>query len=122
MIWHNADIKQVLNELQVDDKIGLANGVVDERLLEYGQNVASNVQKPSFLKVFLTQLKSKTVIALIIIALVSFVVALLYREATFYSPLLIIAIVAINAVISAYYIYNSSNMFEKIKLITNNSK
>lgn len=119
MIWHNASTKEVLNELYVDDKIGLANGVVDERLADYGQNVVSNVEKPSFLKVFLSQLKNKTVIALIIVALISFVVALLYKETTFYSPLLIIAIIAINGVISAYYIYNSSNMFERIRHITN---
>lgn len=119
MIWHNAQPQEVLKELQVDDKLGLANGVADERLSIYGQNVVSNIKKPTFLKLFLSQLKNKTVIALIIIAIISFVVALMYQEVNFYSPLLIIAIIAINAVISAYYIYNSGNMLEKIKQYTN---
>lgn len=119
MIWHNAKPEEVLNELQVDDKIGLANGVADERLNEYGQNVVSNLEKPKFINLFLNQLKNKTVIALIIIAVISLVVSLMYKKADFYSPLLIIAIIGINAVISAYHIHNSGNMLEKIKLYTN---
>lgn len=119
MIWHNAKPNEVLNEFSVDDKSGLANGVVDERLSLYGQNVISKLEKPSFIKQFKHQLKNKTVIALIIIAIISFIVALMYHEINFYSPLLLIAIVVINALISAYYIYNSGNMLEKIKLITN---
>lgn len=119
MIWHNAKPNEVLNELSVDDKTGLANGVVDERLCLYGQNVISEKEKPSFLKHFKHQLKSKTVITLIIIAVISFIVAIMYNEVNFYSPLLLIAIVTVNALISAYYIYNSGNMLEKIKLITN---
>jgi len=121
MIWHNARSQEVLNELNVDDKIGLANGVADERLNEYGPNVVSNIDKPKFLNLFLEQLKNKTVIALIIIAIISFIISLMYQKADFYSPLLIIAIVAINAVISAYHVYNSGNVLEKIKLYTNPS-
>ncbi len=119
MIWHNAKSEEVLNELQVDDKIGLANGVADERLNEYGSNVISNIEKPSYFSLLLEQFKNKTVIALIIISIASFIVSLMYQKIDFYSPLLIIAIVGINAVISAYHIFNSGNMMEKIKLYTN---
>ena len=93
MIWHNAKPEEVLKEFNVDDKIGLANGVADERLEEYGPNVVSNITKQSFMKLFLAQLKNKTVIALIIIAIVSFIVSLMYDKIDFYSPLLIIAII-----------------------------
>ena len=119
MIWHNSKPQDVLNEFKVDDKIGLANGVVDERLEEYGQNIATKIEKPTFLKLLLNQLKNKSVIALIIIAVVSFIVALMYNSLTYYQPLLIIAIVAVNSVISAYTIYNSDNVLERIKDYTN---
>ena len=67
MIWHSADYNSVLEELKVDSKIGLANGVAEERLEEYGRNVVSKIERPSFLDRFLEQFKSKLVIALIII-------------------------------------------------------
>ncbi len=119
MIWHNAQPKEVLDELQVDDKTGLANGVADDRLEIYGLNIVSKNKKPSFLSLFFNQLKNKTVILLIVIAIISFIVSLMYHRVDFYSPLLIIAIIAINAVISAYNIYNSGNMLDKIKNYTN---
>ena len=119
MIWHSASVQEVLNELQVNDKEGLANGVVDNRLEDYGQNVISNIEKPKFINRFLSQFKSKIVIALIVIALVSFVVSLVYDSVNAYSSLLIIAIVIINALISAYHIYSCDNTLDSIKQITN---
>lgn len=119
MIWHSADSSSVLNELQVADKEGLPNGVAEERLQEYGQNVISHIKRPSFLDRFLAQFKNKTVIALIIIAIMSFVVSLMYNQVTAYSSLLIIAIVIINAAISAYHIYSCDNALDSIKMVTN---
>ena len=43
----------------------------------------------------------------------------MYNEVNFYSPLLIIAIILINAVISAYHIYNCDNLMEGLKQVTN---
>lgn len=119
MIWHSSTAEEVLKELQVDDKEGLANGVVDLRLEDFDQNVISRIERPSFLSCFLNQLKSKLVIFLIITAIISFVVALMYEAVNIYSPLLIIAIVVINALISAYNIFACNNTLDSIKQITN---
>lgn len=119
MIWHNASATDVLKELEVDDKSGLANGVADMRLDEYGQNVVSKIKRPSFLNRFIAQLKSKTVISLMVTALISFAVSLVYEDVSNYSPLLIIAIVIINGLISAYHIYSCDNSLDDIKHITN---
>ena len=121
MIWHSSTANEVLQELDVDSNVGLSNGVVDERLETYGQNVVSTLERPKFINRFLAQFKNKTVIFLIIIAVVSCIVSLMYNEFNFYSPLLIIAIIGINAAISAYHIYNCDNMLDSIKLITNPS-
>ena len=88
MIWHSSDAQSVLNELEVDDKSGLANGVADMRLEETGENIVSKVEKPSLLFRFLEQLNNTTVIALIIISIASFAVSLVYDEVNSYSPLL----------------------------------
>ena len=93
MIWHSTTPDEVLAELGVDHKTGLANGVADERLKDYGKNVVTQTERPTFIQRFFSQLKSKVVIILIITALVSFVVSLMYDEVNSYSPLLIIAIV-----------------------------
>ena len=121
MIWHSTQGSDVLRELEVDDKKGLPNGVAEMRLIQYGRNVISSVEKPSYLKRFLGQIKSKTVIALIIIALLSFAVSLMYREDYFFSPLLIIAIVLINAAVSAYHLHSCDNALDSMKSITNPS-
>ena len=121
MIWHSTASEEILRELEVDDKKGLPNGVADMRLKEYGRNVIARVEKPTYFKRFLSQLKSKTVIALIVIALISFAVSLMYNEAHFFSPLLIIAIVLINAAVSAYHLHNCDNALDSMKSITNPS-
>lgn len=119
MIWHSSTAVEVLKELQVDDKEGLANGVADMRLVDYDQNVISRIERPKFLSYFTSQLKSKLVISLIITAVVSFIISLMYDKVNVYSPLLIIAIVIINALISAYHIFSCNNTLDSIKQITN---
>ena len=121
MIWHSTASEEILRELEVDDKKGLPNGVADMRLKEYGINVIARVERPTYFKRFLGQLKSKTVIALIVISLLSFAVSLMYNEADFFAPLLIIAIVLINAAVSAYHLHNCDNALDSMKSITNPS-
>lgn len=121
MIWHSTASEEILRELEVDDKKGLPNGVADMRLKEYGRNVIARVERPTYFKRFLGQLKSKTVIALIVISLLSFAVSLMYNEADFFAPLLIIAIVLINAAVSAYHLHNCDNALDSMKSITNPS-
>ncbi|MBR7070636.1 MAG: cation-translocating P-type ATPase [Clostridia bacterium] len=119
MIWHSSDLQDVLAELAVDSEKGLANGIADIRLQENGPNKISDNKKPSFLQLFFAQLKSRIVIALIIVALLSIVVSMIYHLGNAFSPLLIIAIVVINALVSAYHLSNSVNFMEQHRSITN---
>lgn len=121
MIWHSASAEEVLKHYNVDDKKGLTNSECEEKLETFGQNVISKIEKPSFLSRFLGQLKNKMVIVLIITAIISFVVSLVYNEVNTASALLIIAIVILNALISAYHIYNCDNTLDDIKQMTNPS-
>lgn len=121
MIWHSSTAEEVLNHFKVDHKKGLANGECEEKLEIYGQNIISKIEKPTLLKRFLSELNNKMVIALIVIALISFVVSLVYKDVNSASSLLIIAIVLLNAFISAFHINNCDNTFDDIKNITNPS-
>lgn len=119
MIWHSSDVNSVIKELGVNDKNGLNNAEVDERLEIYGRNIISKLEKKSFLSLFLSQLKSKMVIFLLIVAVVSFVLSLIYEPANAFSAILIIAIVIINALVSSYQLYSCNNTLENIKTSSN---
>lgn len=121
MIWHSSEINDVLTQLEVDEKKGLTNGVVDIRTEIYGKNTIKNIDKPNFKKHFLGQLKSKLVISLIIIAILSFAVSLIYGDKDFYYPLFIIAIVIINSLVSAWHLYRCDDALNSLKSITNPS-
>ncbi len=119
MIWHSSEIDDVLKELSVDSQKGLSNGVADDRLDFYGKNTITNIEPPRFLKIFLNQLKSGMVITLLIIAALSFLVSIIYDERDFYSPLLIVGIVALNSLINAYHIHSGEKILNSLKGITN---
>lgn len=121
MIWHSSSKTEVLAHFNVDDKKGLANSECEEKLEIYGQNIISNIERPKFLNLFFNQLKSKTVISLIIVAIISFVLSTVYNDVNSVSALLIIGIVLLNALISAYYTYNCQNTLDSIKSYTNPS-
>ena len=119
MIWHSSSSTDVLNELVTDQNSGLSNGEAFNRLEIYGQNVVSSVKKPSILNRFSTQLKTKTVILLIVISIISFFVSMVYDEVNSFSSLLIIGIVLVNALISAIYTYYCDTSLDDFKKITN---
>lgn len=118
MIWHSTSTADILAELEVDDKNGLPNGVADMRLQINGKNVISSIEKPTFFKRFAMQFKSKIVIFLIVVALVSFFVSLMYREVNSFSPLLIIGIVVMNAALSAYQLHGCDDALDSMKNYT----
>lgn len=118
MIWHSATINEVVNELKTNVDTGLLNGVADERFKNNGKNIIANTEKVSLLKRFLDQLKSKTLIALIIICIISFVISVIYSQSNGYFALIIIGVVLLNALISAFHLFNCDNAFDDIKQIT----
>ena len=86
---------------------------------EFGKNVISTEQPPSFLNRVLGQLKSKLVYVLFTISIIAFIISLVYKETDFYSPLLIIAVVVINAIVSAYHLYRCDHAISSLKNATN---
>lgn len=119
MIWHSSEISEILSELSADPEKGLANGVADQRLQQNGENTISDREKPSFWKLFFLQLKSRIVIALIIVAVLSVIVSLIYHLNDVFSPLLIIGIVVINALVSAYHLSVSASSMNRHRSMTN---
>ena len=119
MIWHSSEISDVLTNLSVTKESGLANSVALERLEIYGENTTATTNKKSLLTRFLSQLKSKVVYFLIAVAIICFVVNVFYDKNDFYFPLLIIAIVVVNAFISALHLYKCDEALETIENASN---
>ncbi len=118
MIWHSSELQDVLNSLSVDTNIGLANGVAEERLESYGKNEIKTAPKVSLFKRFFDQFKSKTALALILISLVSFFVSLVYEQDRPYSAFILIAIILLNAIISAFHLYSCDSTLDDIKSVS----
>ncbi len=118
MIWHSTPIDEVLAELKSQKDTGLPNGVADERLEIYGKNEIKNAEKASLFGRLLAQFKNKTLIALIVISVVSFFLSLAYDLPNAYMLLLLIVVVVANAVISAFHLYSCDNTLDDIKSIT----
>lgn len=109
MIWHSSAADDIINALSVDIKTGLSNGEAEQRLEEYGPNTTAENDRPTLFQRFLAQLNNKITIALIIVAVISFAVTLIYRDNNLISPILIIAMVFINALIGAFHLYSSDH-------------
>jgi len=118
MIWHSSSAEEVLKELKTDKDNGLANGIATERINKFGKNVLNDENKKFFLKEFLSQLNNKFVYILFVIAILSFAFSVYYKSNDFVSPLLIIAIVVLNALISAFYLSRGKAMLERLKKTT----
>lgn len=118
MIWHSADKDEVIEALATNPQTGLTNGEADARLAEYGPNTVLEVERPTFFKRFCDQLHNKVAIALMLISVLSFVITLVYRDNSLFSPLLIIAIVVINALAGAYHLYSSDHARSALKGVT----
>ena len=71
--WHSIDTRVLLDNLEVDDDIGLSQSDVDQRLNEFGYNELERTEGKSPFKLFLEQF----VDPLVIILLVALVISLL---------------------------------------------
>lgn len=115
MIWHSSDFKDVLNSFSVDPQCGLANGEADRLLEEHGKNTITRIERPSFLKHLTHLLRSKVIIALAVVSIVSLIISLIYEQSSPYASLLILAVVVLNAVISAWHLYSGDKVLNSLQ-------
>ncbi len=119
MIWHSSEIQDVLKQLSTSKDYGLANGAALDLLDIYGKNTTSANDRKSLFSLFLAQLKNTVVYLLIAIAAASFIVGTIYSRDNTYFSLLIIAIVLLNALISAMHLYKCDEALDSIQSANN---
>ncbi len=114
MIWHNTDSVFVLKELDVDPNKGLLSGVADERLSIFGKNRTGSKDKIKFVNCFLSALNNKLYYFLAAISLLSLLLGFFYDNVGIFEPVLIIAILILNSLITGFYKYRSIVAEEKL--------
>lgn len=103
MIWHSENRDRVLEALDVGQECGLTSERAAERLQSFGPNKLREKKSRTFLGRFLDQMKDAMVIILLIAAAVSLGLSIYNHftggEADWIEPIVIIAIVLINALL-----------------------
>lgn len=101
-MWYNGSKEAVLERLGTGVRAGLTQGEVLQRQQRYGRNELARKKEDSLLVRFLAQFQDYMVIILLIAAAISFAVSLFNGEADFFDPIIILAIVVLNAMIGVF--------------------
>lgn len=102
MNWYNMDLVKMQQKLHYDVEQGCSSKEVKKLRQEYGRNELVSERGPGLLSRFFAQFKDFMIITLLAAALISFVASYLQGELNFTDPLIILAIVIINALLGIY--------------------
>ncbi len=115
MIWHGASLSDVLNYLGTDPEKGLSNGVAEQKREQYGSNSLSFGKGNSYFRCFLSQFKNFSVIALLVVAVISLIVTLLGDGGIWYVPVITTLVILLNNSICAYQEIRAEDMADVLK-------
>jgi Ca2+-transporting ATPase len=116
--FHNMNIKDSVKALGSSLTKGLTTEQAAERLLRDGLNTTPTAKKRSILVSFFMQFKDFMVIVLLIAALISFFTELYRGDSSFIDPIIIIAIVVLNAIIGTMQESKAEKAIEELNRLT----
>jgi len=114
MRWSNI-IEVVLKQLVTDIKSGLSEKEAEHRLLIFGLNVLSEKKTTSIIIKFFRQFDDFMIIVLLAAAAISFSISLINSEHDYADPLIILAIVVLNAVLGVVQENKAEKSLEALK-------
>lgn len=116
MIFYNKTKEEVLNELNTDENAGLSSKEAIDRQKTYGKNVLAQKKKKSNLMRFLDQFKDVMILILLAAAIISFIIAIIEKQPKdFVEPLLIMAIVIMNALMGVFQENKAEKALDALK-------
>lgn len=118
MDWHSVTASETVQRLKSDIDRGLSEQTARKRLEEAGENRLADKKKPSLLKQFLAQFSDFCVIILFIACIISFLTGLLEGKGDFVEPIVILAIVILNAAIGVYQERRAEKAIEALKKLS----
>ena len=99
MQFHSMSVKESLQTLNVNTKTGLAKADAEKRLQKFGKNELETQKGKSLLARFFSQFSDFMIIVLICAAFISFGMSLIKGEADYVDPIIIFAIIILNAIL-----------------------
>ena len=118
MDWHNSDVKETVKILHSDINNGLSSSAARARLEKNGKNMLTAKKKQSVFLKFLSQFSDFMVLILLAAAAVSFSVAIISGDGDFIDPVMILAIVILNAVIGTVQECRAEKAIDALKKLS----
>lgn len=115
VLWHSLGIEETLEKLNSNMYKGLTSKEAGKRYKQYGYNELQAKKKKSLLVRFFEQFKDFMIIILIIAALISFFVSYLQGETDFVDPVIIFAIIILNALMGVIQEAKAEKSLEALK-------
>lgn len=118
MNYHAMSLAEAEKKLGTDLKNGLSSTEAEKRLKSFGPNRLEETKPPSVIRRFFSQFSDFCIIILIISAIVSFAVSVLNGDNDLTDPLIIMAIVILNAIIGTVQETRAENAISALKRLT----
>ena len=115
MIWHSSSVSDVLDSLGANADAGFTQSQVQQKIADFGLNKLVEKPPKTFLQRFLGQLKDFMVIILMIAAALSIGITIYNGEHDWIEPIVIIAIVLINALLGVVQESKAEAALEALK-------
>lgn len=115
MNYHSLTIEETLKQLHTDPKTGLSEKEVRIRRQANGLNILAAKKKKSLISRFFAQFSDFMILVLIAAAIISFLVSLAEGEADFVDPLIILAIILLNAILGLIQEEKAEKALEALK-------
>ncbi|MBR0026542.1 MAG: HAD-IC family P-type ATPase, partial [Clostridia bacterium] len=119
MAPHSEDLNALLTQLGTDKTNGLTEEKAQALAAEHGKNELRQQKKKSMARRFFEQFKDVMILILIAAAIISFIVAIKSGESReFFEPILILAIVIINAVMGVMQESKAEKALDALKSLS----
>lgn len=117
-IYHNKTIKETAAALKTDIKTGLTTEEAKRRLGAYGKNELIHKKKKNIFIKFLEQFNDFMIIILLAAAAISFVTSIMQGDADITEPVIILAIVVLNALLGVIQEKRAEKSLEALKKLS----
>ena len=118
MFYHYHSAEDTLKSLQTDDSTGLSSKEAAKRQKKYGTNELESPKKQSLLLKFISQFADFMILVLIIAAIISFLVSFLKGETDYVDPIIIFAIIILNAIIGVVQETKAEHSLDALKKLS----
>ena len=115
MIWHSSNIEELKKELGVNPETGLSSAEIAGKIAQFGENTRTVNEEKSIAKKVFKHLTPALDVFLMIISAIVFVTDLIAQNEGWYVPLIVLALLTLNAVADVLVGVKADEQFKKLK-------